>query len=218
MALVRWNRRDPDRRPWRIVLDATSPGVNATTANWRLRDRTSRRQGPSQVQSYGRQYFAADADSNTPQTEAVVYSTTIPEMGTYSLSAWWPILPKNNRLTTIIVTRNSPDGGRAGLRFTVDQRDSRLVVRHTEALPSAHDWYHLQCYSLRAGDRVVITVLRRSSRSGQVVADAFRLLKAELRIPVIPATQSSAKLPCNPEEACHLIQTKAATPSERSDA
>jgi hypothetical protein len=39
-----------------------------------------------------------------------------------------------------------------------------------------------------------------------------------MRIPVIPATQSSAKLPRNPEEACHLIQTKATTPSERSDA
>jgi hypothetical protein len=39
-----------------------------------------------------------------------------------------------------------------------------------------------------------------------------------VRIPVIPATQSSAMLPRNPEEACHLIQTKAATPSERSDA
>jgi hypothetical protein len=33
-----------------------------------------------------------------------------------------------------------------------------------------------------------------------------------LRIPVIPATQSSAKLPLNPAEACHPIQTKAATP------
>jgi hypothetical protein len=33
-----------------------------------------------------------------------------------------------------------------------------------------------------------------------------------MRIPVIPATQSSAKLPPNPAEACHPIQTKAATP------
>jgi hypothetical protein len=39
-----------------------------------------------------------------------------------------------------------------------------------------------------------------------------------VRIPVIPAIQSSAKLPLNPEEACHRFQTKAATPSERSDA
>jgi hypothetical protein len=43
-----------------------------------------------------------------------------------------------------------------------------------------------------------------------------------LRIPVIPATQSGAKLPLNPQEACHPIRTKAAphrgTPSERSDA
>jgi hypothetical protein len=42
-----------------------------------------------------------------------------------------------------------------------------------------------------------------------------------LRIPVIPATQSGAKLPPNPKEACHAIRTKAAPlgpPSERSDA
>jgi hypothetical protein len=31
-----------------------------------------------------------------------------------------------------------------------------------------------------------------------------------LRIPVIPATQSGAKLPPNPKEACHPIRTKAA--------
>ena len=33
---------------------------------------------------------------------------------------------------------------------------------------------------------------------------------AWLRIPVIPATQSGAKLPPNPKEACHLIRPKAA--------
>src|SRR5262245_54986274 len=31
-----------------------------------------------------------------------------------------------------------------------------------------------------------------------------------VRIPVIPATQSGAKLPPNPKEACHSIRTKAA--------
>src|SRR2546429_8981246 len=46
----------------------------------------------------------------------------------------------------------------------------------------------------------------------------YPVVRDRLRIPVIPATQSSAKLPRNPEETCHLIQTKAATPSERSDA
>ena len=45
-----------------------------------------------------------------------------------------------------------------------------------------------------------------------------RFFLTVMRIPVIPATQSSAKLPSNPGEACHRIQTKAATPSERSDA
>src|SRR6266700_5784364 len=33
---------------------------------------------------------------------------------------------------------------------------------------------------------------------------------SRLRIPVIPATQSGAKLPPNPKEACHPIRTKAA--------
>jgi hypothetical protein len=31
-----------------------------------------------------------------------------------------------------------------------------------------------------------------------------------VRIPVIPATQSGAKLPPNPKEACHPIRPKAA--------
>src|SRR6185369_11903269 len=35
-------------------------------------------------------------------------------------------------------------------------------------------------------------------------------LVVKLRIPVIPATQSGAKLPPNPKEACHPIRTKAA--------
>jgi len=35
-------------------------------------------------------------------------------------------------------------------------------------------------------------------------------LARKMRIPVIPATQSDAKLPPNPEEACHPIRTKAA--------
>jgi hypothetical protein len=39
-----------------------------------------------------------------------------------------------------------------------------------------------------------------------------------LRIPVILATQSGAKLPLIPVEGCHPIRSKVATPSERSDA
>ena len=36
------------------------------------------------------------------------------------------------------------------------------------------------------------------------------LVEAAVRIPVIPATQSGAKLPPHPKEACHPIRTKAA--------
>ena len=60
-------------------------------------------------------------------------------------------------------------------------------------------------------------------RCAEVSCQAFFVpTRHTVRIPVIPATQSGAKLPLNPKEACHPIRTKAAphrgTPSERSDA
>jgi hypothetical protein len=47
---------------------------------------------------------------------------------------------------------------------------------------------------------------------------AERVYRYNLRIPVISATQSSAKLPPNPVQSCHLIQCKAAIPPHRSEA
>ena len=48
----------------------------------------------------------------------------------------------------------------------------------------------------------------RAYKAQAGVEGGFRFLK--VRIPVIPATQSGAKLPPNPKEACHPIRTKAA--------
>jgi hypothetical protein len=59
---------------------------------------------------------------------------------------------------------------------------------------------------------------QRLSRLTALPGSTAAVPPPQVRIPVIPATQSSAKLPPNPEEACHRFQTKAATPSERSDA
>jgi hypothetical protein len=72
-------------------------------------------------------------------------------------------------------------------------------------------------------DTLLVGFLRHTYRDtlDQLVDMDTKLVTAtyrRVRIPMIPATQSSAKLPCNPEEACHPIQTQAATPSERSDA
>ena len=53
--------------------------------------------------------------------------------------------------------------------------------------------------SARAGARVLASISR-------FITQGLKLL----RIPVIPATQSGAKLPPNPKEACHPIRTKAA--------
>ncbi len=43
--------------------------------------------------------------------------------------------------------------------------------------------------------------------------DAVDQAIRQVRIPVIPATQSGAKLPSNPKEACHPIHRIAATQS-----
>jgi Transposase zinc-ribbon domain len=75
-----------------------------------------------------------------------------------------------------------------------------------------------QCYQTVRGLRWPDGVKCPSCQSTQVIKRGFDDTEPALRIPVIPATQSSAKLPPNPVEACHPIQTKAATPSERSDA
>ena len=45
---------------------------------------------------------------------------------------------------------------------------------------------------------------------GRPKTKEYVILMARVRIPVIPATQSGAKLPPNPKEACHPIRTKAA--------
>jgi hypothetical protein len=54
--------------------------------------------------------------------------------------------------------------------------------------------------------------LIRSQREATKVSHQ-RFLGWLVRIPVIPATQSSAKLPPNPVQSCHPIQCKAATQS-----
>ena len=52
---------------------------------------------------------------------------------------------------------------------------------------------------------------RRRFLGGLTLAGTAGLLGVHpMRIPVIPATQSGAKLPPNPKEACHPIRTKAA--------
>jgi TnpA family transposase len=60
--------------------------------------------------------------------------------------------------------------------------------------------------------REILRILNRgeSVHTLQRVMHFGSLAAARVRIPVIPATQSGAKLPPNPKEACHPIRTKAA--------
>jgi hypothetical protein len=59
--------------------------------------------------------------------------------------------------------------------------------------------------ALRATQSIDLDALPEPAGDTQAIHDSYHV-----RIPVIPATQSDAKLPPNPKEACHPIRTKAA--------
>ena len=101
-------------------------------------------------------------------------------------------------------------------------REAYTLYRKQPALAPLHNLFDatLQRIDVAASEVAERADRMRARPCGALALSlhANLLPAARMRIPVIPATQSSAKLPRNPEEACHLIQTKAATPSERSDA
>jgi hypothetical protein len=93
------------------------------------------------------------------------------------------------------------------------------LLRDMQAIVDSQSQTDPQFRTTRLYTRLSAAEVRRQLIAQYGYADAaLPTVQTLMRIPVIPATQSSAKLPRNPEEACHRFQTKAATPSERSDA
>jgi hypothetical protein len=87
-------------------------------------------------------------------------------------------LAGNNSAAHIDVATNNRDPAQRSFSADYDQSAPARMARHTVALPSTHTWMAVRAFVLNAGDSVNIQVSRRSSKPGQIVADAFRLLKA----------------------------------------
>jgi peptidoglycan/xylan/chitin deacetylase (PgdA/CDA1 family) len=81
-----------------------------------------------------------------------------PQTVKYRLYAWWPVSALYSPAATVKV--KTLGGSRS---FVVDQS------------ATGGGWVRLGKVTLRAGDGWSVSVLRRSSRAGQIVADAFRL-------------------------------------------
>lgn len=177
MALLQWDGSTAGQKPQRIVLDYNSLFTFPQTGSWKERTRKWMRWGPNHGHSYAGKYYYAEADAAAPDDDVVQYEATIPDGGRWSLSAWWPVLQGNNRAAHIAVATNNGDPAQRSFSADYDQSDAKLMARRTVALPSTHTWMAVHTFMLNAGDSVSIRVSRRSSKRGQVIADAFRLLK-----------------------------------------
>ncbi len=177
MALLQWDGSTASQKPLRIVLDYNSLDVWPLTGNWREASRLAMAWGPSHRQSYAAKYFYAKPDPKAPADDSVQYSATIPEKGSWSLAAWWPVAADNNKTVSISVTTTNRDPSQRTLSASYDQSARSLMARKTLALPSTHTWMNIHTFNLEAGDEFTLQVSRRSAARGRVVADAFRLLR-----------------------------------------
>jgi hypothetical protein len=90
----------------------------------------------------------------------------------------------------------------------------RGTARHRVAIAAARRGIHVHVYGNRFDDLYRMMArdlsLAGATREVALLRRFLHIHPSLLRIPVIPATQSGAKLPPNPKEACHPIRTKAA--------
>lgn len=178
MALLKWDGRTPSTKPKRIVLDYNSLFTFPLTGNWKEETRRWVKWSASHEQSYAFKYYSAAADPAAKDDDAVQYEGMITDPGTWSLSAWWPVLAGNNREAHINIATQSSDPAQRSKSYVFDQSARTLMARSTLALPSTHTWMPVDTFTFKAGDGMRIQVSRRSSKPGKVNADAFRLLKA----------------------------------------
>ncbi len=177
IALIQWDGSTASQKPQRIVLDYNSLFTFPQTANWKEGTRKWMKWGPSHEQSYAAKYYYATADATAKNDDVVQYEGIIPDSGRWTLSAWWPVLADSNPAAQINVFTSNSDPVQRSISRVYSQRERKLMARSTIALPSTHTWMAVHTFTLNAGDSVRIHVLRRSSKRGQVIADAFRLLK-----------------------------------------
>ena len=177
MGLLQWDGSTASAKPQRIVLDYNSLFTFPLTANWKEATRKWMKWGPSHEHSYTAKYYYATPDATAKDDDAVEYEATIPASGTWTLSAWWPVLTDNNTAATINIATTNSDPTQRSFSSVYDQHNIGLMARRTVALPSTHTWMPVHTFTLKAGDGVRIQVSRRSGVRGKVIADAFRLLK-----------------------------------------
>ena len=185
MALVRWDGATTATKPLRAVLDVTAATLPAS-GSWHEEDRDSGRAdwrqkrenaGPLYYSAYGPRYVWAEGAADAADDDAVVYSYTVPEGGTWAVSAWWPVLSTANSAARIDLTTTSSDPAYQTASGVFDQTARWLRTRPTIALPSSPVFCPLPAFDLAQNDVITVRILRRSDQRGRVLADAVRFLR-----------------------------------------
>jgi peptidoglycan/xylan/chitin deacetylase (PgdA/CDA1 family) len=125
-------------------------------------DGTARFSAPSawRTSSSSQEHYGSGYHYASPSVTggAARFRLRIPQTAKYRLYGWWPVSTSANSAARISVA--ALDGSRV---VVVDQRTG-----------GGH-WVSLGTFSLQAGDRWAVSVLRKSSAAGRIVADAFRI-------------------------------------------
>ncbi|MBA2376367.1 MAG: N-acetylmuramoyl-L-alanine amidase, partial [Rubrobacter sp.] len=131
------------------IIDNTTPGRFAASANWDLNSWNSQR--------YGANYRAARP--STQVIDAARFKVRIPRRGRYRIWARWPAHADYNPRTMFRVRSATGISGRA-----IDQRRN------------GGKWVSLGVYDMLAGDNWSVEVARRTGGKGTIVADAIRVV------------------------------------------
>jgi hypothetical protein len=175
IALVNWNGSAASR-PVRIVVDAMSYSawpLSSTSTAWTLVERLANTRPPHPKHSWGTKAYRASASPT--DHDPVVFLGSVPAVGSYELSAWWPIASGNCAAVTMSAFVDG--SGTAAVTTTVDQSTLRGMTRRTLALPHTPQWRSLGTLTMRAGSSFWVEVSRRSTKRGVVFADAIKLLR-----------------------------------------
>lgn len=132
---------------WEKVIDNADKAGFTVGKGWAVSSYSSDKNGPD---------YAYAKPSGSGGT--AVFSAEIPEAGTYTVSTWYPANAGYNPKTP----------------FTVHGSDGDKTV-DVDQTANGGKWVSLGDYSLAAGKQDVVTVGRKTSGSGYVIADAIQI-------------------------------------------
>ncbi len=133
-----------------IIVDNTTAGRFGASAAWGVNSWNS--------QKYGTNYHVARPGN---KADPARFKVALPSAGRHAVYLWWPAASGYNPATTIKISTRS-----GGVTRVMNQRKN------------GGKWVLIGTFDFAAGDAWRVSVLRKSTKRGYVVADAVRFVKS----------------------------------------